>query len=123
MIGFLRSDRNSVSAQNFHRQVLVASGAASEILEDALDADVSDVLLLPQLTDNVLFVVKKASHAKRAVPTVTRAQLGRVVTVFSRNRDAFGSFGRSEMMMWSRPNASSIARDSWSCFWLPVTVQ
>ncbi|HEY6268313.1 MAG TPA: GGDEF domain-containing protein [Candidatus Acidoferrum sp.] len=29
MIGFLRSDRNSVSAQNFHRQVLVASGAAS----------------------------------------------------------------------------------------------
>jgi diguanylate cyclase (GGDEF)-like protein len=29
MIGFLRSDRNSVSAQNFHRQILVASGAAS----------------------------------------------------------------------------------------------
>ena len=29
MIGFLRSDRNSVSAQNFHKQVLVASGAAS----------------------------------------------------------------------------------------------
>ena len=63
--------------------VIVASGAASEILEEALDADVSDVLLLPQLVDNVLFVVKKASHAKRAVPTVSRAQLGRVVTVFS----------------------------------------
>jgi diguanylate cyclase (GGDEF)-like protein len=29
MIGFLRSDRNSVSAQNFHRQILVASGAGS----------------------------------------------------------------------------------------------
>jgi len=29
MVGFLRSDRNSVSAQNFHKQVLVASGAAS----------------------------------------------------------------------------------------------
>lgn len=29
MIGFLRSDRNSVPAQNFHKQVLVASGAAS----------------------------------------------------------------------------------------------
>jgi diguanylate cyclase (GGDEF)-like protein len=29
MIGFLRSDRNSVSAQNLHKQVLVASGAAS----------------------------------------------------------------------------------------------
>lgn len=29
MVGFLRSDRNSVAAQNFHKQVLVASGAAS----------------------------------------------------------------------------------------------
>jgi pilus assembly protein CpaE len=63
--------------------VVVASGSASGILEEALDADVSDVLLLPQLVENVLFVVKKASHAKRAVPTVSRAQLGRVVTVFS----------------------------------------
>jgi pilus assembly protein CpaE len=63
--------------------VIVASGAAAEILEDALEADVADVLLLPQLVENVLFVVKKASHAKRALPTVTRAQLGRVVTVFS----------------------------------------
>jgi pilus assembly protein CpaE len=63
--------------------VIVAAGTASEILEEALDADVSDVLLLPQMIENVLFVVKKASHAKRALPTVTRAQLGRVVTVFS----------------------------------------
>ena len=63
--------------------VLVASGAPTAILEDALEADVSDVLLLPQLIENVLFVVKKASHAKRAIPTVTRAQAGRVVTVFS----------------------------------------
>jgi pilus assembly protein CpaE len=63
--------------------VIVASGSASEILEEALEADVSDVLLLPQLVENVLFVVKKASHAKRAIPTVTRAQLGRVITVFS----------------------------------------
>lgn len=36
MIGFLRSDRNSVSAQNFHRQVLAASGAASLALFLAL---------------------------------------------------------------------------------------
>lgn len=63
--------------------VLVASGAPTAILEDALEADVSDVLLLPQLIENVLFVVKKASHAKRAMPAVTRAQAGRVVTVFS----------------------------------------
>jgi pilus assembly protein CpaE len=63
--------------------VVVAAGTATEILEDALDADVSDVLLLPQLVDNVVFTIKKASHAKRAVPVVSRSQLGRVVTVFS----------------------------------------
>jgi pilus assembly protein CpaE len=53
------------------------------MLEEALVADVSDVLLLPQLVENVVFVIKKAAHAKRALPTVTRAALGRVVTVFS----------------------------------------
>jgi pilus assembly protein CpaE len=63
--------------------IVVASGAGTAILDEALDADVSDVLLLPQLVENVVFTVKKASHAKRSVPTVTRAQLGRVVTVFS----------------------------------------
>ena len=63
--------------------VVVASTGATGILDEALEADVSDVLLLPQLVENVVFVVKKASHAKRAVPTTTRAQLGRVVTVFS----------------------------------------
>jgi pilus assembly protein CpaE len=63
--------------------VVVASGTATGILDEALDADVSDVLLLPQLVENVVFTVKKASHAKRAIQTVSRAQLGRVVTVFS----------------------------------------
>jgi pilus assembly protein CpaE len=63
--------------------VVVASGTATGILDDALDADVSDVLLLPQLVDNVVFVIKKAAHAKRAVPAITRSQFGRVVTVFS----------------------------------------
>lgn len=63
--------------------VVVASSSATAILDEALDADVSDVLLLPQLVQNVLFTVKKASHAKRAVPALTRQQLGRVVTVFS----------------------------------------
>lgn len=63
--------------------VIVASGTAASILSDALEADVSDVVLLPQLVENVVFVVKKASHAKRAVPTVTRASFGRVITVFS----------------------------------------
>jgi len=63
--------------------VIVATGAGTAILDEALDADVSDVLLLPQLIDNVVFVVKKAAHVRRAIPTVTRAKVGRVVTVFS----------------------------------------
>jgi pilus assembly protein CpaE len=63
--------------------VVLSSGTGTGILEEALDADVSDVLLLPQLVENVVFTVKKASHAKRAVPGLTRQQLGRVVTVFS----------------------------------------
>jgi pilus assembly protein CpaE len=63
--------------------VIVASGSATGLLEEALEADVADVLLLPQLVENVVFTIRKAAHAKRGVPTVTRAQLGRVVTVFS----------------------------------------
>jgi pilus assembly protein CpaE len=63
--------------------VIVASGGATALLEDALEAEVADVLLLPQLVENVVFTIRKAAHAKRGVPTVTRAQLGRVVTVFS----------------------------------------
>ena len=33
----------------------------------ALDADVADVLLLPQLTENVVFAIRKAAHARRYV--------------------------------------------------------
>ncbi len=45
--------------------VLLASGEATALLEDALDADVADVLLLPQLTENVVFAIRKAAHAGR----------------------------------------------------------
>ena len=40
--------------------VLLASGESSALLEEALDADVADVLLLPQLTENVVFAIRKA---------------------------------------------------------------
>jgi pilus assembly protein CpaE len=81
--GFPSAEVAAIREQTRAPIVIVASGSATEILEEALDADVSDVLLLPQLVENVLFAIKKASHAKRAVPTVSRAQLGRVITVFS----------------------------------------
>jgi pilus assembly protein CpaE len=65
--------------------LLVVSGEASVLLEQALDSDVADVLLLPQLTENVVFAIRKAAHARRQVPApgALPARHGRIVTVFS----------------------------------------
>jgi pilus assembly protein CpaE len=62
--------------------ILLASGEASALLEEALDADVSDVLLLPQMTENVVFAIRKASKSGHR-PTVAPGRRGRIVTVFS----------------------------------------
>src|SRR5437762_4313516 len=63
--------------------ILVASGGeAAAMLERALEEDVSDVLLLPQLTHNVVFAIRKAAHLRRHLQAPKRAA-GRVVTVFS----------------------------------------
>jgi pilus assembly protein CpaE len=51
------------------------------MLESAIEMDVADVLLLPQLTHNVVFAIRKASHARRQLQTA--AHRGRVMTVFS----------------------------------------
>ena len=66
--------------------VIIASGESSALLEDALDAEgVADVLLLPQLTENVVFSLRKAAHAGRRLVAegVTLGRQGRIVTVFS----------------------------------------
>jgi pilus assembly protein CpaE len=62
--------------------VLLASGEASQLLEEALDADVADVLLLPQMTNNVVFAIRKTAHAGRRAQTSVAGH-GRVLTVFS----------------------------------------
>ncbi len=62
--------------------LLIASGEASSLLEDALGADVSDVLLLPALTENVVFAIRKATQAPRRSTTGARKE-GRIITVFS----------------------------------------
>ena len=62
--------------------ILLASGEASALLEEALDADVSDVLLLPQMTENVVFAVRKASKSGHR-PMAAPGRRGRIVTVFS----------------------------------------
>jgi pilus assembly protein CpaE len=64
--------------------ILLASGEASVLLEQALDADVSDVLLLPQMTENVVFAIRKAGRSGlRPTPSTGPTRRGRIVTVFS----------------------------------------
>jgi pilus assembly protein CpaE len=63
--------------------VLLASGESSALLEEALDADVADVLLLPQLTENVVFAIRKAGHTGRRGTGGRPRGKGRVITVFS----------------------------------------
>jgi len=62
--------------------VLVAEGRGGDLLEHALDADVSDVLLLPQLTHNVVFTIRKAAHVRQRTQ-IAAGSTGRVVTIFS----------------------------------------
>jgi pilus assembly protein CpaE len=62
--------------------ILLTSGGSPSLLEEALEADVADVLLLPQLAENVVFAVKKASHSGRRV-NGSGSRQGRIVTVFS----------------------------------------
>ena len=64
--------------------VILASGEASALLEQALDADVADVLLLPQLADNVAFAIRKAGHAGRRLQAEGgHGRRGQILTVFS----------------------------------------
>jgi pilus assembly protein CpaE len=64
--------------------VVLASGEASALLEQALDADLADVLLLPQLADNVVFSIRKAAHAGRRLQAEGgHGRRGQILTVFS----------------------------------------
>ena len=63
--------------------MILASGEASALLEEALDSEgVADVLLLPQLTDNVVFALRKAGHAGRRLVAEggANARHGRIIT-------------------------------------------
>jgi pilus assembly protein CpaE len=62
--------------------LLVASREASALLDDALGADVSDVILLPALSENVVFAIRKATHSGRRAAAAGNRE-GRIVTVFS----------------------------------------
>ncbi len=64
--------------------VLLASSDATGLLDEALDGDVADVLLLPQLPDNVVFAARKARKgADRPKAAAPKNGDGRVITVFA----------------------------------------
>jgi pilus assembly protein CpaE len=63
--------------------LVVASSGSSGLLEQALDADVADVLLLPQLVENVVFAIRKATHTTRRHHDTGPGRQGKIVTVFS----------------------------------------
>jgi pilus assembly protein CpaE len=65
--------------------LLVASSGSAGLLEQALESDVSDVLLLPQLVENVVFAIRKATHSGRrhASSNGGSGRHGKIVTVFS----------------------------------------
>jgi pilus assembly protein CpaE len=68
--------------------VLVTSATANALLSEALSAGIFDVVLLPQLTDGIVFTIKKANslaagRAPGAGGKTTSSIEGRVVTLFS----------------------------------------
>jgi pilus assembly protein CpaE len=65
--------------------VILASGESSALLEEALETEgVADVLLLPQLMENVVFSLRKAAHAGRRLQAEGgHGRRGKIVTVFS----------------------------------------
>jgi pilus assembly protein CpaE len=63
--------------------LIIASGGTTRMLDDALEAGVADVLLLPQLVENVVFAIRKATHTTRHVQSSGGGRHGKIVTVFS----------------------------------------
>jgi pilus assembly protein CpaE len=68
--------------------ILITSASANAILSEALAAGIFDVVLLPQLTDGIVFTIKKAfalaaGRASGAAGKASTAVEGKVVTLFS----------------------------------------
>jgi pilus assembly protein CpaE len=62
--------------------ILLASGDCSGLLEEALEDGVADLIPLPQLTENIVFAIRKTCHHGRRAQSGD-GHSGRVITVFS----------------------------------------
>src|SRR6266536_3093847 len=66
--------------------LIVASGGSPVMLEQALEAEVADVLLLPQLVENVVFAIRKSTHSRGRLAGAGSGgggRHGKILTVFS----------------------------------------
>jgi pilus assembly protein CpaE len=78
--------RDELAALREHTRapvLIVASSGTPRMLEEALDSDVADVLLLPQLVENVVYAVRKATHTTRRPHETGGSRRGKIITVFS----------------------------------------
>src|SRR3954453_17261208 len=82
---FPAEELNAIREHTRAPVLLIASSGSAGLLDQALDADVSDVLLLPQLVENVVFAIRKVTHSGRrhATSNAGGARHGKIVTVFS----------------------------------------
>jgi pilus assembly protein CpaE len=83
---FPADEINSIREHTRAPILLVASSGSAGLLDQALDADVSDVLLLPQLVENVVFAIRKSTHSGRRHADSNGGgggRHGKIVTVFS----------------------------------------
>jgi pilus assembly protein CpaE len=62
--------------------ILLCSGECSDILAEALEVEVADVVPLPQLTENIVFAIRKACQTERKSASGS-SRVGKVATVFS----------------------------------------
>src|SRR3954468_4621191 len=93
--GASRGDRLPIEDVEAIRQataapiILVTSGSANGLLQEALTSGVHDVLLLPQLTDALVFTIRRThvlATGRQQQAGTTRARPGvdgKIVTVFS----------------------------------------
>ena len=77
--------------------ILVTSGGAGALLHEALGAGIADVVMLPQLTDALVFTIKKTCQlaasrggiaGRRSAPRPPRARSDRVLAQGRRRQDA-----------------------------------
>jgi pilus assembly protein CpaE len=63
--------------------VLLAQSADPTLFEEALEADVADVVVLPEPAERVVFTIRKAARSARLEHATTQRTQARVITVFS----------------------------------------